>query len=162
MPVDPTLKPTNAKDALGANKVPIHLWPQTATVLGAMAFLEGAHKYGRANYRAQGVRASIYYDAAIRHLNAWFEGQELDVDSGLPHLGHVLACVAILVDAQAAGSLNDDRQYPGGYLELVQQMTPHVARLRDRHKDRGPKHFTIADAEPTEALREDGRPFVVK
>lgn len=138
-------KPTNPKDLLGSNKVPIHLWPNTATILGAMALLDGACKYGRSNFRAVGVRASIYFDAAQRHLCKWFEGEDTDPDSGLPHLAHVLACIAILVDAQAAGKLNDDRTIQGGYLSLVRQMTPEVARIKEVYKDKNPKHYTIED-----------------
>lgn len=141
------LKPTNPKDAIGSGKVPLHLWPATATIVGSMALLDGALKYGRANFRSSGVRASIYFDACSRHLNAWFEGEDLDPDSGLPHLGHALACLAVVVDAQAAGRLNDDRQYPGGYRALLAQMTPHVERIKQLHRDREPVHFTIANGD---------------
>lgn len=139
------LKNTNPKDAIGCHKLPLHLWPSTATSLGCLALLDGALKYGRGNWRVAGVRASIYFDAASRHLNAWFEGESVDPDSGIPHLGHALACLAILVDAEAAGRLVDDRQVPGGYRSMIQQLTPHVARLQALHADRSPKHFTIAD-----------------
>lgn len=137
------LKPTNPKEALAIGKVPLHLWPVTATVVGSMGLLDGALKYGRANYRATGVRASVYVDAVLRHVGAWFEGEDLDPDSGVPHLGHALACLAVLVDAQAAGRLRDDRQYPGGYRKLIETLTPLVNELRDRHFDRQPVHFTI-------------------
>lgn len=139
-------KPSNPKDAIGAGKLPLHLWPVTATALGSLGLLDGMLKYGRSNFRAIGVRASIYYDAACRHLNAWFEGEDLDPDSGLPHLAHALACLAILVDAQAAGKLNDDRMMPGGYRAFVESLTPHVARLKALHADKSPRHYTIADA----------------
>lgn len=139
------LKNTNPKDAIGCHKLPMHLWPTTATALGCLALLDGALKYGRANWRASGVRASIYVDAASRHLNAWFEGESVDPDSGIPHLGHALACMAILVDADAAGLLVDDRQVPGGYRPLIEKLTPHVQRLQALHADRAPKHFTISD-----------------
>lgn len=141
-----TTKPTNPKDAIGSDKLPLHLWPEAATALGCLGLLDGALKYGRANFRAIGVRSTIYVDACRRHLNAWIEGEDLDPDSGLPHLSHALACLAILVDAQAAGKLNDDRQFPGGYRALVTELTPHVARLRALHASRAPKHYTIADA----------------
>lgn len=104
--------------------------------------LDGALKYGRANFRAVGVKASIYIDALKRHTNAYFEGEERDPDSGLPHLAHALACIAILIDAEAAGKLTDDRQFPGGYRALVDRLTPEVARLKAKHKDRDPKHYT--------------------
>lgn len=138
-------KLTNPKDAVGSGKIPLHLWPMTATALGSMALLDGACKYGRSNYRAVGVRASIYYDAASRHLSKWFEGEEVDPESGVPHLGHALACLAILIDSQACGKLNDDRMVQGGYLELLQELTPVVAAIKERHADKNPKHYTIAD-----------------
>lgn len=139
-------KPSNPKDMIGSNKLPLHLWPETATVLGCLALLDGALKYGRCNYRAIGVRASIYYDAARRHLNAWFEGEDTDKDSGLPHLAHALACIAILVDAEAAGLLTDDRQIAGGLRTLIERMTPHVARLKEVHANSEARHYTIADS----------------
>lgn len=140
-------KPTNPKDAIGSNKVPMHLWPETATVLGAMGLMDGLCKYGRSNYRAVGVRASIYYDAARRHMDKWFEGQDIDEDSGLPHLAHALASIAIIVDAQAVGMLVDDRMYPGGFLKLIEEMTPHVARIKAKYADReAPHHYTIQDS----------------
>lgn len=138
-------KPTNPKDAIGSGKVPMHLWPKTATVLGSMGLLDGALKYGRSNYRAIGIRASIYYDAVDRHMTAWFEGEDLDPDSGLPHLAHALASIAIIVDAQAAGKFNDDRAIRGGYRKLIDSMTSEVARLKKKYIDRSPKHYTIKD-----------------
>lgn len=139
-------KPTNPKDAIGSSKMPLHLWPETATILGALGLLDGALKYGRSNWRVAGVRASIYYDAARRHLNAWFEGEEVDPDSGVPHIGHALACLAIISDAQAAGKLVDDRPIPAGYRAQIDAMTAHVARLKELRADCEPYHFTIADA----------------
>lgn len=137
------MKPTNPKDAIGSDKLPLHLWPTTATALGSIAMLNGALKYGRSNFRAIGVRASIYYDAARRHLDAWFEGEENDPDDGVPHLGAALACIAILVDSDFEGSLNDDRAYPGGYRDAIAALTPHVSRLKALHAARNPEHYTI-------------------
>lgn len=135
-------KPTNPKDLIGSDKIPLHLWPSTATALGSLAMLDGALKYGRSNFRAIGVRASIYKDACDRHVARWFEGEDNDPDSGLPHLAHALACLAIIIDAQAAGKLNDDRMYEGGYENLLKELTPHVARLKQLHADRQPTHYT--------------------
>lgn len=137
---------TNPKDALGSAKLPLHLWPASATVYGALALLDGLGKYGRTNWRAGRVLASVYVAAAKRHLELWWEGQETDTESGLPHLAHALACLAILVDAKTTGTLIDDRQYMGdGYFELVKQMTPLVSEVLKRHSDKSPHHYTIAD-----------------
>ena len=134
--------PLNPKDAIANGKIPLHLWPSTATAMGAIGLLEGRFKYGNANWREAGVRASVYVSACQRHLAAWFEGEDTDKDSGLPHLGHALACLAILVDADAAGKLTDDRQYPGGYRKLMNELTPLVAMVNEKYKDRPePKHY---------------------
>jgi hypothetical protein len=146
--IDASQKPSNPKDIIGSDKIPLHLWPTTASALGSLALLDGALKYGRTNYRAVGVRASIYYDALNRHMNSWFEGQDTDADSGLPHLAHALACIAILVDSQAAGKLNDDRVISANYSEFAKSITPHVARLKEKHSGRNPKHYNISDSKP--------------
>lgn len=143
-------KASNPKDAIGSDKLPIHLWPETATATGSIGLLNGDLKYGRSNWRHAGVRASVYVDAIRRHLAAWFEGEECDPDDGVPHLAAVLASAAILVDARAAGMLTDDRQTPGGYRALVDDLTPHVARLKALHADKNPKRYTIQDAKAVE------------
>lgn len=141
----PETKLTNPKDAIGSDKLPLHLWPATATAMGSLALLDGMLKYGRSNFRNSGVRASIYKDALGRHMDAWFEGEDTDPVSGLPHLAHALACIAIIVDADAAGKLNDDRMFPGGYRAAIDKLTKHVARLKALHADHpAPVHYTIA------------------
>ena len=144
--LDVTSKPSNPKDIIGSDKLPFHLWPETATALGCLGLLDGALKYGRSNWRVAGVRTSIYVDAARRHCNAYFEGEDVDPESGLDHRAHALACLAIVVDAEAAGKLVDDRQIKGGYRSWVDRLTPHVARLKAKYLGRSPRHYTIADS----------------
>ena len=141
-----TTKPSNPKDIVGSDKVPIHLWPPTATAMGSMALMDGALKYGRTNWRVAGVRWSIYYDALMRHTFALFEGEDIDPDSGLPHEAHILACAAILVDAKAAGKLTDDRMVKGGYRGLIDSLTTKVAAMKAKHADKAPKHYDIRDS----------------
>lgn len=142
-------KQTNPKDAIGASKLPLHLWPTTATAMGCIGLLEGALKYGRTNWRDSGVRASIYVDACKRHLDAWFEGENCAPDSGSPHLANALACLAIIVDAQAAGKLVDDRAYNGaGYRKLVERLTPEVVRMKELFAGHDPHQYSIADSQP--------------
>lgn len=140
-------KDTNPKAAFGDTKMPLSLWPAHVTAGGSLALLDGALKYGRANWRVAGVRASTYHDAAARHLAAWFEGEDADPDSGLGHLHHVLACVAIVLDAEACGNMTDDRMVAGGHRKAMDALTPHVQRLKALHAHRQtPKHYSIADS----------------
>lgn len=138
-------KDTNPKDGIGAAKLPLSLVPATALAYAALAHLDGASKYGKWNWRAAGVRASIYADAAMRHLERWFNGEDNDADSGLPHLAHVLACVNILIDAKELGKLTDDRPPAADLDRLFAELTPHVARMAEKYADKSPKHYTITD-----------------
>lgn len=137
-------KDTNPKDGIGATKLPLSLVPATAIDVESLAFLNGALKYGRANWRACGVRASIYVDACRRHLSAWENGEECDAE-GVPHLGAARACLGIIIDAEACGKLNDDRPPSVDLTAYRARLTPIVASLTALHADRHPRHFSIAD-----------------
>ena len=101
---------TNPKHAAGSAKLPVHLWPNIATAYGSIGMLEGETKYGRNNFIATPVVASIYIAAAMRHLMAWQEGEEFTKEGG-PHLGNALATIAIILKARNQGTLIDDREY---------------------------------------------------
>lgn len=102
-------KDTNPKDAVGIKKVPTWFIPTCPQMELGLAMMEGARKYGAFNWRVDGVRGSVYYDAAMRHLNAWKEGQDTDPDSGLPHLMKAAACLFILRDSIIMQNWTDDR-----------------------------------------------------
>lgn len=107
-----TQKPSNPKDSVGIKRVPFSTVPAVPIAEVGLAMLEGALKYGRHNYRAVGVRSSVYYDAAMRHLTRWWEGEDIDPDSGLPHIVKCLASLIVLRDAQINNMLTDDRPPP--------------------------------------------------
>jgi len=112
----PKAKPTNPKDALGIKKVPFNCVPCGPLCEVGLAMLEGARKYGRHNYRAIGTRASVYYDAALRHITAWWEGEDIDPDSNIHHLMKAVASLMVVRDSMLMGNFNDDRPitYPKG------------------------------------------------
>lgn len=106
----PSTKDTNPKDAVGSVKAPISTI--SGQVLGevGLAMLEGSLKYGRHNYRVAGVRASVYFDAVVlRHLLLWWEGQDIDPDSGLSHIIKAIAGLCVLRDSMLQGNWVDDR-----------------------------------------------------
>ena len=139
-------KDTNPKDAIGATKLPLHLIPGTAKSYLALAFLEGALKYGKFNWRIAGVRASIYLDAMERHMEKWKDGEETDPLTGVPHLASVMACSAIILDARACGKLTDDRPPRAPTAEIIDAMAPVVRYLQALYKDESPHQNTIEDS----------------
>lgn len=102
-------KDTNPKDSIGIGKAPLSTIPAPFLSMTGLALMEGARKYGRHNYRRAGIRYSVYYDALMRHMMAWWEGEDIDPDSGLPHIAKASACLAIIVDSWHSGEFNDDR-----------------------------------------------------
>ena len=123
-----TTKPTNPKEAFGVSKVPASCVPLGVVAELGLAMLEGALKYGRHNYRRAGVRGFVYYDAARRHLDAWWEGEDIDPDSGLPHLVKAMACLAVMRDSQMIGNFVDDRPppLPKGWLQRLNVLTKRL------------------------------------
>lgn len=102
-------KETNPKDAVGVKKGYLSVIPLTVLYELGLAMLEGARKYGRHNYRISGVRGSVYFDAAHRHLAAWFEGEDTDPDSGLSHITKAIASLTVLRDSMIRKNWIDDR-----------------------------------------------------
>lgn len=135
-----TDKPTNPKDSVGVRKVPFSTIPSCVMAEVGVAMLEGAAKYGRHNYRVIGVRSSVYYDATMRHLSAWWdEGQDLDADSGLSHITKAISSLMVLRDAMIQGKLEDDR--PPRSAAFIEQLNQQAAAILDRYIDRSPVHY---------------------
>lgn len=136
-------KPSNPKDAIGVKKAKFSVIPAGVLFDVGLAMLEGACKYGRHNYRGAGVRASVYYDAAMGHMADWWEGQNLDPDSGLSHVTKAIASLVVLRDAMFQDMLTDDRP-PRSKVSKV-DFNGLAAEIIDRHADKAPKHYTLKD-----------------
>jgi len=125
---------TNPKDQYGARKAPLSLVPPVALAHEAHAMSDGEDKYGAYNWREEQVGARVYVDACRRHLDAWFEGEETASDSGVHHLGHARACLAILLDAQAFGNLVDDRpQANPAYARVMEELREKITARAAEH-----------------------------
>jgi hypothetical protein len=141
------IKESNPKDAIANDRIPLWLLSPFAKAHWAIAQFAGLAKYGAWNWRKSGVRASIYISAAERHLDAWKSGEEFDPIDGSHHLGNVMACVAILIEAQECSKLVDDRPPSLSLRPAYERLAGVLARLRGQYKDRAPQHFTIAETE---------------
>jgi hypothetical protein len=126
-PATSTAPDDNPKTRFGLRKPAMSSVPPAALIhlMGAMA--DGRRKYGLMNWREKNVSSTIYYDAAMRHLMAWFDGEQTASDSKVHHLGHAMACMAIILDAEAQGTLNDDRPQAGQFSELIKLFTEEAA-----------------------------------
>jgi hypothetical protein len=136
------VKPSNPKDMMGVNKAPMSTVSAPVMAEVGVAMLEGALKYGRHNYRAVGVRAAVYYDATMRHLMDWWEGQDIDPDSGMSHITKAITSLVVLRDSMIQGNWTDDR--PPSSPEFYAELNRKVVALRDKYKDCDPIHYTAA------------------
>jgi len=75
----------------------------------ARAFMHGEKKYGRYNYLG-GMDWHRLIAASMRHITAFQDGENLDPESGLNHLGHAGACIAMLL-TYCNRSLGTDTRY---------------------------------------------------
>jgi hypothetical protein len=124
-------KSSNPKDVLarGEERCLLHLVPSPGLIATAQAMADGARKYGPYNWREEGVGATTYVSAALRHLRSWLDGEEQADDSGVHHLGHAAACIMILLDAQAVDNLVDDRPAPAPTADLLNAIKRGPDRL---------------------------------
>ena len=97
------------KRAAGVSKVPLSMISPAALEAEARVMALGAAKYGAYNFTDNRMKASTYADAMLRHILQWWAGEDCDQESGQPHLAHLRACAAILIEQAASGMLIDDR-----------------------------------------------------
>jgi len=114
---------TNPKDLLGLKKPPLRLIPPAAMLYESRVMGFGAQRYGPYNWRENKVRLTVYIEAAMRHLLAKLDGEDLDSESKMPHEAHARACMGIILDALATGNLIDDRPKPGAAATLIAKLT---------------------------------------
>jgi len=139
------IKDSNPKDAVGIKKTPMSTVSAPVLMEMGLAMLEGDRKYGRHNYRVIGVRASVYYDAAMRHLMAWWEGEDIDPDSGISHVTKALSCLSVLRDAMINERFADDRppKIKDGW---IQELNKKAAEIIERYPDAKSPHTQIDEA----------------
>jgi hypothetical protein len=135
----------NPKTKFGVSKIPYSTVPAPVIAEVAVAMHEGAKKYGRHNYRASDVPASVYYDAARRHLDDWWEGEDFDLESceAVHHVAKAIASLVVLRDAMIQETLIDDRPpaSPKGWMDALNE---HVRALNRHFGEGEPPHTEVS------------------
>lgn len=68
----------------------------------------GAAKYAPRNWE-RGMPWSRVFNSLMRHMWAWFRGEDKDPESQMSHLWHAGCCIAFLIAYEQRGIGNDDR-----------------------------------------------------
>lgn len=67
----------------------------------------GAGKYADRNWE-KGIKYGRVFAAIMRHLWKWWAGEEVDEESGLPHLAHAAwGCLALLEFSRTKKEMDD-------------------------------------------------------
>jgi hypothetical protein len=84
------------KDDTGKLRWSLLPWRHVKTVVQVLEV--GAAKYGENNWTKVKDRRRRYFDAAQRHLTAWWMGEPVDKEDGLSHLAHAVCCLLFLME----------------------------------------------------------------
>lgn len=115
--------------------------PPAALVGPAQVLVNGAKKYGRANWREHAILRTEYLAATLRHVFADLDGEDNDQEDGETHLDHAIATLLILRDAMLRDKCDDDRPKVSGafagtcrakYGEPTAAIDPAAALVRFR------------------------------
>lgn len=90
------------------DKLPLDLLSPTLMTGIAKVLAFGANKYGARNWE-KGMSWSRPYAALLRHMLAFWQGEELDPETGLSHLWHAGCCLMFLIHYEAYHTGTDDR-----------------------------------------------------
>lgn len=100
-------KDTGAVKAdLGKNR--LDLWPVRPYEDIGWILTFGASKYEARNWE-KGFNWSRVFASTLRHLYAWYRGEDLDPESGLSHLAHAACNIVFLLEFTHTGAGKDDR-----------------------------------------------------
>ena len=72
-------------------------WGAINDVVQVLTF--GAAKYSPDNWCRVPDARRRYFGAAMRHLTAWWGGEDRDPETELPHLAHATCCLLFLAAA---------------------------------------------------------------
>lgn len=108
---EPEAQPEGRKDDAGKDPWDLVPFDAVREIVKVLAF--GAKKYSERNWEA-GMAWSRPFSACMRHLTAWWEGEDKDPETGISHLAHAGCCVLFLLAYSLRGKGKDDRPKNSG------------------------------------------------
>lgn len=91
---------------LDGGKLRLDLVPWLAVEMVADVMTVGCEKYGVVNWQ-KGMKVSRHFASTLRHLLAWWRGEDEDEETGLHHLAHAASRLMMLL---ACEKNTDDRE----------------------------------------------------
>jgi len=122
------MKRRDPKSTSGSKKPPLHLIPPVAEIQESIALKSGADKHGPWNWREHRIELMEHIAAVKRHIARFVDGEEGDPETGVSPLAHARATLGIILDAQAQGTLIDDRPRKGKGAATLERLTKRRRR----------------------------------
>lgn len=112
-------------------KPPMELLDRTALEATARVLGYGAEKYDTDNWRG-GIKFRRLIGAAMRHLTAISDGEDIDDESGHPHAAHVMCEMMFLIWMMKHRPELDDRYQCDGEMQLMLKFEETVRAVASR------------------------------
>lgn len=143
-----------AASKFDAEKPRMDLLPFDALLGVASVLSYGAKKYADRDWE-QGMSWGRMSGALQRHYAQWAGGEDIDEESGLPHIDH-MACCALMLTAMIKRKIGDDDRFPSAVKKFGDIMA-------DQQKDDEPyrpkegEDARTRDGQKAEFVRKDYR-----
>ena len=104
----PYIVPKGDKSKQDAGKLPWELVPGDAVEEIVKVLDYGANKYTARGWE-EGMHWSRCFGALMRHMWAWWRGEDKDQETGITHLAHAGCCILFLIAYEKRRIGTDDR-----------------------------------------------------
>jgi hypothetical protein len=122
----------NPKQSHGRKKASMYCVPAPVLMEVGASMLEGGIKYGPYNFRDTPLFMSDYYDSTLRHMMLWWEGEDIDPDSGIHHVSKAIGSLMVLRDAMMNGMAEDDRPAEVARKGWMKEIDLKTTEIRER------------------------------
>lgn len=119
-----------------ASKPPLSLLPGKALWRVAEVLDYGAKKYAAHNWR-KGLTYNRLLSAALRHLTALMDGEEMDSETGLHHAAHAVCELLFLLQFHSEARVDLDDLYSQGLLRADGSKVPPLGEIPFDESPRG-------------------------
>tara|TARA_B100001113_G_scaffold27792_1_gene20146 strand:- start:376 stop:819 length:444 start_codon:yes stop_codon:yes gene_type:complete len=91
------------------DKPKLYLLPPKSILEVGKVLTYGAEKYDAENWRKVDDLQNRYTSAALRHIFAHIDGEQLDEETGLSHLAHAMCCLLFKLEDELLGKGEEER-----------------------------------------------------
>ena len=92
-----------------SEKPKLYLLPPKSIIEIGKVLTYGAEKYDAENWRKVDDLQNRYTSAALRHIFAHIDGEEVDEETGLSHLAHAMCCLLFKLEDELLGKGEKER-----------------------------------------------------